>query len=266
MRRLHLSQSLIRLRRSHARFASLAPEVPRHRVCAPRVPAVAWPLSNCSAEWLSSVKVNPSLSRARTEAHDLLGVARESINFPKDRYLERRRLRTESHRFAEAWAKASFIGGWLGRPGAELLFELAGAVSREQDIVELGSYLGRSTAFLAMGAGSGTTVHAVDPHDQELTRVTTGASLTNTATLFRIHMEEVGVADHVEAHEEVSLEASQSYRGKTRRTALRRRHPHRGGGYRGRSGVVGSHGTWVPGVIRRHQHACREEGGDTAGG
>jgi predicted O-methyltransferase YrrM len=155
-----------------------------------------------------------SLSRARTEAHDLLAVARESINFPKDRYLERRRLRTESQRFTEAWAKASFIGGWLGRPGAELLFELAGAVSCGQDIVELGSYLGRSTAFLAMGADSGITVHAVDPHDQELTRATTGASLTNTGSLFRIHMEEVGVADHVEAHEEVSLEASQSYKGK----------------------------------------------------
>ena len=158
--------------------------------------------------------MHPSLSRARAEAHDVLGVARETIAFPKDRYVERRRLRTESNRFTEAWAKASFIGGWLGRPGAELLFELAGAVPEGQDIVELGSYLGRSTAFLALGAGSGVTVHAVDPHDQDLTRETTGASLTNTVDLFRMHMDEVGVADRVCAHRQVSLDAARSYAGR----------------------------------------------------
>jgi len=154
------------------------------------------------------------LSHARTATHDVLGVAHETLRFPKERYIERRRLRTESRQFAEAWAKASFIGGWLGRPGAELLFELAGAVPAGQDIVELGSYLGRSTTFLALGAVPGVTVHAVDPHDEELTRASTGASLLNTANLFRIHIEEVGVADRVQAHRMVSLEAAGSYRGR----------------------------------------------------
>lgn len=154
-----------------------------------------------------------SLSQARSATHDVLGVAHETLLFPRQRYLERRRLRTESPQFADAWAKASFIGGWLGRPGAELLFELATAVPSGQDIIEVGSYLGRSTTFLALGARPGVTVHAVDPHDEELTSASTGASMLNTANLFRIHMEEVGVADRVQAHRMVSLEAAASYQG-----------------------------------------------------
>lgn len=136
--------------------------------------------------------------------HDAPRVARETLDFPRGRYLERRRLRGESLQFGNAWAKASFIGGFLRRPEAELLFEFAAAVPAERDIVEIGSYLGRSAAFLALGAGPGRMVHAIDHHAHSL----------DTWKLLHVHMQELGLADRVEAHHAISVVAARSYRGK----------------------------------------------------
>lgn len=145
-----------------------------------------------------------TMDDAISVSRDVAGAARDSLSYPKLRYLERKRVRCESYQFREAWAKASFIGGWLGRPGAELLFELAAAVPAGHDIVEIGSYLGRSAAFLALGAGPGRAVHAVDHH----------AHVLDTYKLFQIHMEELDLADRVEALSMVSAKAASSYEGR----------------------------------------------------
>jgi len=59
------------------------------------------------------------------------------------------------------------VEGQLRRVEALRLFECACSVPRDQCIVEIGSYRGRSATALALGAscGGGAFVYAVDPHD-----------------------------------------------------------------------------------------------------
>ena len=61
-----------------------------------------------------------------------------------------------------AWSKVSAIDGWLSRSEASVLFDKAARA--QGPIVEIGSFQGRSTAALALGAmaGSGQPVYAVD--------------------------------------------------------------------------------------------------------
>ena len=61
-----------------------------------------------------------------------------------------------------ALAKVSKIGGWLSAPEASQLYDLAR--DAKGPIVELGSWLGRSTAVLALGsmAGNKQPVFAID--------------------------------------------------------------------------------------------------------
>ena len=58
------------------------------------------------------------------------------------------------------------VEGWLSLAEARALRSLARAVGSGRSIVEVGSYRGRSTVALALGArrGGGALVHAVDPH------------------------------------------------------------------------------------------------------
>ncbi len=60
------------------------------------------------------------------------------------------------------------VEGQLRRVEAMRLFECARSVPRDQCIVEIGSYRGRSTTALALGSacGGGAFVYAVDPHDE----------------------------------------------------------------------------------------------------
>lgn len=58
------------------------------------------------------------------------------------------------------------VDGWLTPDEAALLFELASACPCGSNILEIGSYHGRSTIALALGARQqGATVYAIDPHD-----------------------------------------------------------------------------------------------------
>jgi len=59
------------------------------------------------------------------------------------------------------------IEGWLSREVAILLYDLARQVT-DGCIVEVGSYRGRSTVALALGAaaGQGAPIYAVEPHER----------------------------------------------------------------------------------------------------
>ncbi len=59
------------------------------------------------------------------------------------------------------------IRGWLSAAQAQLLYDYAAAV-RDACVVEIGSYRGRSTAALALGAiaGGGAPVFAIEPHEE----------------------------------------------------------------------------------------------------
>jgi predicted O-methyltransferase YrrM len=104
--------------------------------------------------------------------------------------------------FLEVWDACSSVAGFTKDPAESLtLYTCAGACARRGAVVELGSYLGRSTAFLAAGvrrAGTGRVV-SVDPH-----RGGTGdpgsedeSGSVDTLPLLRHNLRRVGLAEFV---------------------------------------------------------------------
>jgi hypothetical protein len=66
----------------------------------------------------------------------------------------------QARTFAEAWADAEQIKGWLSQATAKVLYESALKTPDDGNIVEIGCYRGRSTTLLAH---SGRNVCAIDP-------------------------------------------------------------------------------------------------------
>lgn len=64
-------------------------------------------------------------------------------------------------------ATVDSVEGYLTLDEAALLYTLAADISRDQCIIEVGSYRGRSTVALALGVRAGATapVYAIDPHE-----------------------------------------------------------------------------------------------------
>jgi predicted O-methyltransferase YrrM len=104
--------------------------------------------------------------------------------------------------FQDAWAVAGSIPGWLHEEHAAVLW----AVITEEHlstIVEIGSYLGRSTVMLGLAAkrlgDPSATVVAIDPHTgdrQQLERL--GLDALPTLELFRLHITGAGLSDTVD--------------------------------------------------------------------
>jgi len=98
------------------------------------------------------------------------------------------------------------VDGWLDPHEGRLLYRLAGAADPQGAIVEIGSWHGRSTIWLAAGALAGrqARVVAVDPHvGTSLRRA--GAS---TEAALRENLAHAGVEDHVEVVVASSEEAA----------------------------------------------------------
>jgi predicted O-methyltransferase YrrM len=70
----------------------------------------------------------------------------------------------------QARATAATIEGWLTDAEGELLFRLAAGCPPKLPVVEIGSWKGKSTVWLASGVrpSAGTVVFAIDPHEQSL--------------------------------------------------------------------------------------------------
>ena len=99
---------------------------------------------------------------------------------------------------------AASIEGWLSDAQGCALFRAAAATTGKGLIVEIGSWKGRSTAWLAAGARlAAARVYAVDPHtgsreDPEAT----------TLAAFRANLADAGLADVVEPLVMTSVEAA----------------------------------------------------------
>jgi len=87
----------------------------------------------------------------------------------------------------------SEIDGWLSDGEGELLYELAKGVPSGQAIVELGSWKGKSTVWLAKGteAGQKDKVYSIDPHSGSKTHVSEDEM--NTYTAFLTNLTKAGV-------------------------------------------------------------------------
>jgi len=90
----------------------------------------------------------------------------------------------------------SHIIGWLSDGECELLYALAKNVPAGQAIVEIGSWAGKSTVWLAKGtmAGHNCTVYSVAPQPQ--TRLDKGLGLMNTYPAFATNIAKARV-DHI---------------------------------------------------------------------
>ncbi len=101
------------------------------------------------------------------------------------------------------------VDGWLSEPQGRALFEAAAGTTGRGAIVEIGSWKGRSTIWLAAGAKlAGRRVVAIDPHvnSREDRDATTVAD-------FRKNIEQAGLSDIVEPLIMSSADAAALFEG-----------------------------------------------------
>ena len=103
---------------------------------------------------------------------------------------------------------AAPIDGWLTPAEGRFLYESATGVPKDQAIVEIGSWKGRSTVCLANGSrdGGSARVYAVDPHigSSEHQRI---YGPTDTFAEFLFNLEWSGIRERVEPVREPSANA-----------------------------------------------------------
>lgn len=98
------------------------------------------------------------------------------------------------------------------------LHNLAQRVPAGQAIVEIGSYRGKSTAYLAAGAADGVPVYAVDPWEQRPLREwhhNRGRNIIKQPTLaaFTAQLQRVGLARRVTPMQGLSVDIARAYTG-----------------------------------------------------
>ena len=114
--------------------------------------------------------------------------------------------------------------GLIEVPCMNALRALAAEVPADQAVVELGSYRGRSTAVLALGAseGNGAEVHAFDPWEDgaeiDPAYVATAKSVAeyrepSTRAAFAEHMQRTGAEEHVTAHICTGVDGAKNWEG-----------------------------------------------------
>ncbi len=103
--------------------------------------------------------------------------------------------------FDEALAQVREVQGWMSPDQAERLYRAAAATRSGDQIVEIGSFQGRSTIVLASAAPAEVPVVAIDPHagndrgPQEIDGF--AAEAESDHEIFNRNLAEAGVADHV---------------------------------------------------------------------
>lgn len=132
----------------------------------------------------------------------------------------------------EMLARFEDVPGMVSLPRGLLLYLLAFAAGLEGDIVEIGSWQGRSTVFLAQAcedAGNGV-VHAIDwfrasPESEHLLPVSPGADAERA---FRANVERAGLSHRVVVHPKRSEEARAEVEGPLRMLFVDGDHTHEG--------------------------------------
>jgi predicted O-methyltransferase YrrM len=101
------------------------------------------------------------------------------------------------------------IGGWLTPREGRLLYDLARRCTGRGVIVEIGSWKGKSTIWMASGSrrGAGVKVHAIDPHTAESDNLAT-QSAGPTLEEFTRNIRSAGLDDLVVPLVTTSAEAA----------------------------------------------------------
>lgn len=130
----------------------------------------------------------------------------------RDEYRELERRRSEPAEFSSVADLAESIHGWLSRAEGQLLWELASRVPEAEVVVEIGSFLGRSTTYLGHGVRPGVTVYAVDPHTGDRTWVERfGIDEADTSPAFFTNMKKAGLGERVTGVVATSEEAARAW-------------------------------------------------------
>lgn len=112
------------------------------------------------------------------------------------------------------WQAIQPITGWLSEDEAFLLHCLAARVGPDCDIVEIGSYHGKSTIALASGVQNPSSrVWAVDPHVGDITQVVDGQTI-DSYPQFMNNIKASGFESVISPVRLASIEAARQYCGK----------------------------------------------------
>lgn len=125
--------------------------------------------------------------------------------------------------FAEVLRSVDHVDGWMSPDQAKVLYEAALSCARGDQIVEIGSFRGRSTIVLASAAPPGIEIVAIDPHagndrgPQEIDGFADEAATDHA--VFNTNLVAAGVADRIrhvramsdEAHDDVVGEIAVLY-------------------------------------------------------
>ena len=120
------------------------------------------------------------------------------------------------HEFDAIWTTVNQIPGWFHEGSAAALYGVIREL-RPQTVVEIGSYLGRSSVFFALSlreARAGGHLVAIDPHTgdrQQLEGLAAGS--LPSFDLFREHCRAAGVEDLIDARVATSLDAAADWSG-----------------------------------------------------
>jgi|688.fasta_scaffold224025_2 predicted O-methyltransferase YrrM len=106
----------------------------------------------------------------------------------------------------------SKITGWLNEDEAQFLYLLAQEVEEGLQIVEIGSYEGKSTVSIALGSRNGVFITAVDPHQGDITEVQAG-KVVNTYEKFLSNIKFAGVDQRILVKKMSSVDAAKDYTG-----------------------------------------------------
>jgi predicted O-methyltransferase YrrM len=119
--------------------------------------------------------------------------------------------------FGEAWQVAQGVPGWFDEVSAATFWGVI-ADRRPKTVVEIGSYLGRSTCLLGLALkaySSDPTLFAIDPHTgdrQNLANI--GVDTIPTLQLFRVYTEGAGIRDILEERIMMSDDAAKEWDGR----------------------------------------------------
>jgi predicted O-methyltransferase YrrM len=119
------------------------------------------------------------------------------------------------HEFDPIWEVVDLVPGWFHEGSAVVMYSVMQAQTPDT-VVEIGSYLGRSTVFFGLtmrALNPRGRVIAIDPHTgdrQQLEGLGTGHLATSE--LFRQHCQAARVEDLIEAHVESSMEVAAGWR------------------------------------------------------
>jgi hypothetical protein len=119
--------------------------------------------------------------------------------------------------FAEAWAVASGVEGWLTEGQARRLYAAAAAVPAGGRVVEIGSFRGRSAIVLARAARPDVEVVCIDPHagsDRGPREIAPQPALgDHDHAAFRANLHRAGVAERVRHVRDFSAVALRAFDG-----------------------------------------------------